>query len=76
MIPKIVYRSDSTGMLYVMLQQHRGYTIATMRFLGTNEDIVQESPLIAVRQPWRKSIDQFFDVVDKHINTGKWGIEP
>ena len=67
--PKIVYRSDSTGCTYNMVQQHGSFTIQVVTFDGK---IVDGSHPFIYLKVWRANIDNFFDVITKHINTGKW----
>lgn len=67
--PKIIYRSDSTGCSYQMMQQDRVFTI---QMVNIDNQIVKESPVYAYAFPWRKTIDIFFDIVTDHINCGEW----
>ena len=66
--PKIIYRSDSTGCSYQMMQSTGTFTVLVSNFDGT----AAESPVYAYAFPWRKSIDKFFDIVTAHINENEW----
>lgn len=67
--PKIIYRSDSTGMRYEMWI-HGGTFEIYIR--ADNGAIKGLSPCYAYLTPWRLTINRFFDIVDNHINTGEW----
>lgn len=67
--PKITYRSDSTGFTYQMALAEGSFTIQAVNI---DNVIIGESYNIKCLYPWRRSINLFFDIVDRHINTGHW----
>lgn len=67
--PKITYRSDTTGCTYQMMQHNGSFTIQAVNFDGM---VIAESHAYIYLAVWRTNINQFFDVITVHINTGKW----
>lgn len=67
--PKITYRSDTTGFTYQMMQHNKAYTIQAVNFDGV---CVAESPQYPYIYPWMKTIHDFFDVCNVHINDRVW----
>lgn len=67
--PKIIYRSDSTGCKYQMMQHNGSFTIQAVSF---DDIVIDESNSYIYLAVWRSNINHFFDVVTVHINTGRW----
>lgn len=68
--PKITYRSDTTGCTYQMMLAGRYFTIQAVNFDGV---VIAETHHYVCVPEWRANINHFFDVVTRHINTGRWG---
>jgi len=68
--PKITYRSDTSGINYMMNMEDGGFVVAWEYRSGEGGGI---SPFYAYKFPWRLTVNYFFDIIDKHINDGVWG---
>ena len=67
--PKIVYRSDTTGCTYQMMQHKGSFTIQAVNFDGV---VIAESNPIIYLKVWRANVNNFFDIITSHINYGRW----